>query len=157
MSEHDEILALLALAAAGVLDAADQGRVDDHLRGCETCRGELAAWTGYAGACRSLRPPAQPDRLVERTRERIIAEHAARADQRSEGFLLAVLAGFGWIVAITIWFLARLFLFGAVALMETDVTQLLIWTVGSTIFVWLTAAVSALVLGNRRPALRRAL
>lgn len=157
MTEHEEILELLALAAAGALDPHDMTRMNAHISGCETCRREFETWSGYAQAFRSLRPPVLPDRLMERTRTRIMAEQAARADQRSEGMLLAVLAGFGWIVAITIWFLFRLFTGGAVAVMETGVTQLLVWSAGSTLFVWLTAAVAALTVGSRRQVTRRAL
>ena len=157
MSEHEQVMALVALAAAGVLEAEDQRRVDAHLRDCEKCRRELDTWRSYTQAFRSLRAPVLPDRLVERTRARILAEHAAATGRRSEGLLLAVLAAFAWIVGITIWFLARLFTGGAVAVMETSVSQLLIWSAGSTILVWLTAATAALVVGSRRQILRRAL
>ena len=157
MSEHEQVFALLALQAAGALEPEDQTLVDNHVRGCESCRRELDRWAAYTRAFRSLRPPVLPDRLMERTRARILAEQSAAAGRRSEGLLLAVLAAFAWIVGITIWFLARLFTGGAVAVMETSATQLVTWSVASTIFVWLTAAAAALIMGGRRQAMRRAL
>jgi anti-sigma factor RsiW len=152
MNEHEQVTGLLALAAAGVLKPDERARVDAHAQECEECRRELAVWRAYADTFRSIRAPVPPRQLVERTRARILAEHGTSAGRRSEGLLLAVLAGFAWIVAITIWFLTRLFLFGAVAVMETNIVQLLTWSAGSTLLVWLTAAAAALILGNRRYA-----
>jgi anti-sigma factor RsiW len=156
MNEHEQIREMIALAAAGVLDAEEQKRVDVHVSGCEACRGELECWAAYAQAFRSLRPPALPERLVERTRARIVAERAAAADRRSEGLLLGALAAFAWIVGVTVWFLFRLFTGGAAAVLEISINQVLIWGAGSTILVWLTAAVATLMLGSRRRELERA-
>ena len=148
---------MLALAAAGVLEADEQSSKDDHLRDCESCRSELECWVRYAQAFRYLRPPALPKHLVERTRARILAERTAAADQRSEGLLLGALAAFAWIVGVTVWFLVRLFTVGATAVLEISITRVLIWGAGSTILVWLTAAVATLMLGSRRQELGRAL
>ena len=157
MNEHEQLRAMLALAAAGVLEADEQSRMDDHLRDCESCRRELDRWACYAQALRYLRPPTPPERLVERTRARILAERSAAAERRSEGLLLGALAAFAWIVGVTVWFLVRLFTGGATAALEISLTQLLTWGAGSTILVWLTAAVATLMLGSRREPLGRAL
>src|SRR5215831_19574881 len=157
MNEHEQLRAMLALAAAGVLEADEQSRIDDHLRDCESCRREMDCWLWYAQSFRYLRPPTLPERLVERTRARILAERTAAAERRSEGLLLGALAAFAWIVGVTVWFLVRLFAGGATAVLKISITQLLIWGAGSTILVWLTAAVATLMLGSRRQALGRAL
>jgi predicted anti-sigma-YlaC factor YlaD len=150
MTEHDAIRELLALAAAGALDSEQQMRVDRHARECEACRAELARWSGYAEGLRQLRQPALPERLLERTRARVLNERAAGAGRRKDAVLASALAAFTWIVGLTAWLLFQVFSGGADAVLELDLSRALKWSIGSTLFVWVTAAAAAIVLGRSR-------
>lgn len=150
MNEHETVRRLLALAASGVLQADEQRRVDDHLRDCMSCRAEAERWRSYVQGLQQLEQPAVPSDLMQRTRARILQEHAASADRRTEGLVLSALAVFAWIVGLTFWFLLRVFTGGALMLLRTDLTGLLTWSLVSTVFVWLTAAAATLLLGRHR-------
>jgi predicted anti-sigma-YlaC factor YlaD len=155
MNEHESIRELLSLASAGALDAAGQRRVEEHARGCETCRAELERWGAYSDALRHMRPPPLPPQLMERTRARILESRAAAASRRQEALTLAALATFGWIVAATVWLLFRIFTGGALTLASIHLKQIVTWSVISTAFVWVTGAAAALMLGRWRSGLRR--
>ncbi len=156
MTEHEEVRTLLPLAAAGVLGVEEQLRVDRHVSECDLCRAELDTWSTYAVTLHAMRPVIAPDDLVERTCNRIAAERTHVARTRSEVLLFAAVAVFGWVAGLTAWLLFRLFAGGAIALVRLSFTELLVWSVASTIFVWLTAAIPAFALGHRRTMLRRA-
>ncbi len=157
MSEHETIRELLPLAVAGVLDPEAQRRVDEHAGQCPACRKELEGWSLYPQGLRQLRPPAVPERLMERTRTRIMQEHAAAAGRRTESLILSGLAAFAWILGLTSWFLLRVFSGGALVLFGANLASLLTWSVASTVFVWLTAAVTGLAMGRWRREMRRVL
>ena len=44
MNDHDKIRALLALAAADVLESSEEKHLMDHLRTCDSCGAELEKW-----------------------------------------------------------------------------------------------------------------
>lgn len=157
MNGHAEIKELLALAAAGVLDAAGQRRVEDHARECPECRREFDIWSGYAQAMRQLPQPPAPAQLVERTRARVWQERATSADQRWDAMMLAALALFAWTVGLTGWFVLRILTGGALVVMGANLVRFGTYSAVSTVLVWMTAAVAALTLGRRRRELRRAL
>jgi anti-sigma factor RsiW len=74
--EHDGIHGLTAAYALDALDEADEQRYEEHLRGCERCREELAALTETATSLAfAVDSPAPPPAL----RERIL--DAARAER----------------------------------------------------------------------------
>lgn len=155
MSEHESIAKMLALAAAGALDAAEQRRLEEHARECPACRRELEIWSVYSTGLGRLPQPSIPAQLMERTRARIWQERAATADRRWNELMLAALAMFAWTVGLTFWFLARVLTGGALVIMGTNLVRLGTWSAASTVLVWLTAAVAAMVLGKRRRELRR--
>jgi len=155
MSEHDSIAEMLALAAAGGLDAAGQRRVDEHARECPACRRELEIWSVYSLGLGRLPQPAVPAQLAERTRARVWQERAAVADRRWNELMLAALAMFAWTVGLTFWFLMRVLTGGALMVMGANLVRLGTWSAISTILVWLTAAVAAMALGRRRREFRR--
>jgi len=157
MSEHDSVAGLLALAAAGALDAAVERRVAEHARACPVCRRELEIWSRYAQGLAQLPQPAVPAQLMERTRARLMAERAAAADRRWDALILAALALFAWTVGLTVWFVARIVTGGQLVVMGANLVRFGTWTAGSTVLAWLTAAVAALALGWRRRELRRVL
>ena len=155
MNEHESIAEVLALAAAGALDAADQRRVDEHARECPTCRRELEIWSVYSLGLGRLPQPAVPAQLMERTRARVWQERAAVADRRWNELMLTALALFAWTVGLTFWFLFRVLTGGALVIMGANLVRLGTWSAVSTGLGWLTAAVAAIVLGKRRRELRR--
>ena len=99
---------MLALAAAGALDAQEQRRVEEHARECPACRRELEIWSGYAQGLRQLPQPPSPAQLMERTRARLMQERATAADRRWDELMLGALALFAWTVGLTFWFVARI-------------------------------------------------
>ncbi len=157
MSEHESMRELLALAAAGALDAEEQRRLDQHAAECPLCRRELEVWSAYSAALQRLPQPALPAQLMERTRSRILQERAAVADRRWDELMLGALALFAWTVGLSFWFLMRVFTGGALVIMGANLVQLGAWSAISTVLVWLTAAAAAMMLGKRRRELRRAL
>ena len=60
MSDHDEIRALLALAAAGALEPDEEDRVAVHIRSCSACASEAASMQSIAGHLRRLPTPQPP-------------------------------------------------------------------------------------------------
>lgn len=101
--------------------------------------------------------PAVPPQLLERTRQRVLQERTAKADRRWEELMLGSLALFAWTVGLTFWFVARVVTGGELMVMGANLVRFGTWTAGSTVLVWLTAAVAALALGRRRRELRSAL
>jgi len=157
MSEHESMQAWLALAAAGALDIQEQRRLEEHIRECPACRRELEIWSGYSQGLRRLPQPALPAQLVERTRMRVAQQHAAAADRRWDELMLGALALFAWTVGLTFWFVAKVVTGGELVFMGANLVRFGTWSAASTVLVWLTAAVAALLLGRRRRELRRAL
>jgi hypothetical protein len=160
MSEHESHTAfagMLALAAAGALDAQEQRRLQEHARECPVCRRELEIWSGYTQGLRQLPQPAIPAQLMERTRARLLQERATTADRRWDELMLAALALFAWTVGLTFWFVARIVTGGELVVMGANLVRFGTWSAGSTVLVWLTAAVAAIALGRRRREFRRAL
>jgi hypothetical protein len=82
LTPHQHARALLDAHAAGTLDQADQGRLDEHLQRCGTCRAELAGWRAVRAAVRQAdtAPAAPPDEL-----ERILARAQADAPTVAPG------------------------------------------------------------------------
>ena len=157
MSDHESMARLLPSAAAGALDPHDQRRLEEHARECPLCRRELEIWNGYAQSLSHLPQLVVPAQLMERTRTRVIQERVAAADQRWEALTLGALALFAWTLGLTFWLVARIITGGQLMVMGTNLVRFGTWSAGSTVLVWLTAAVAALALGRRRRELRRAL
>jgi len=148
MTTHKTIRQLLALSAAGLLDAADERRVREHVRECAECAtalDELAAVS--ADLCR-LPTPMAPADLVARTEARMAAELAAQTSQR-HGAILAVGAGlFAWMAALATWGLYRFFAGSA---------GWLAWIVLTTVPAYMTAGAVAVMFASRRRLERSAL
>jgi len=155
MSDHASIRELLSLAAAGVLAPHDQRLVDEHVAACEACRLELVQWQLCARELARLPAPVAPEHLAERTRARILAERAAKAERRWDDVVLAVLALFAWTVSLVTWVVFRLFSGGMISVFQAGFLTILIWSGATTVLAWLTAAVAAVMLGSRRKAVRR--
>lgn len=153
MNEHESVRDMLALAAAGVLGPDEVRRVEQHARTCELCRRDLETWSAYSQGLRKLPQPSAPDGLTERTRARIVQQHAAAAGRRRHELLLAALAIFGWAAGWSFWVLARAAAGGSLYLLGANLVSGLTWSLGSTVLVWMTAGTAAVVL--RRREMRR--
>ena len=79
MSAH--VTSLLALAAAGGLDASEAERVAAHLRECAACAARHGEWEGLADVLRRLPPPRPSPDLLARTRAAVETRIAERAEQ----------------------------------------------------------------------------
>lgn len=154
MTEHESVLALLALAAAGELGPEGIRRVEQHVQGCELCRRDLETWAVYTQGLRKLPQPSAPEGLVLRTQARILQERAHAADRRPSELMLGALAIFGWGSGWAFWTLARMLTGGSLNVFGTNLISGLWWSLISTALVWMTAATSALILGKRRQVRR---
>ena len=150
MSEHESIRAILPLAAAGSLGLDEVRRVEDHARTCELCRTDLETWSAYAQGLRKLPQPSAPDGLMERTRARILQEHAIAAGRRRQSWLLGALVVFGWTSSLAFWVVARALTGGVFTVMGVNWVNGLAWSLGSTVLAWTTAAAAAIMLGRGR-------
>jgi hypothetical protein len=148
MTEHESIQAMLALTAADALDPGELRRVQQHAGSCEICRGELHAWSIYARGLPKLPQPVAPEGLLERTRARIIEQREAAAARRHENVMLAGLVVFGWAASLTTWTLVRVLIGGTLDVLGVNLLSGVSWTLLSTVFVWMTAAAAAAMLGR---------
>lgn len=82
MTPHDGVRELLALSAAGLLDAAEERRVREHARECGECAAELDALGDLAAALAVLPAPAPPSDLLPRTHALLAADKDRREAQR---------------------------------------------------------------------------
>jgi anti-sigma factor RsiW len=152
--EHDTIRAMLALYAAGALDPGERRRVEQHAGSCEICRGELLAWGAYASGLTQLPQLLAPQGLMERTRIRIVQQREASAARRRENAMLGALVVLGWAVSLVTWTVIRALAGGSLVVLGANVVSGVSWFLLSTVFVWMTAAAAAAVLG-RRDGVRR--
>jgi anti-sigma factor RsiW len=145
MNNHADIRDLLTLAAAGVLDAAGQRRVEEHLRHCQDCRVEFEAWRRLTGALEALPTPQAPLGLVERTRRQMERRAAAQVETRQKRVLLGWLTVFGWVSTLLTWPLFQ-FLGGVLNLSTPGLNQ--VW-IGYLVVSWMMNAVVTGLLGQR--------
>lgn len=148
-NEHAAIRDLLTLAAAGVLDAGEQRRVEQHLRECAACRADFQAWNRLTGALETLPTPQAPQGLVERTRLQL--EHGAvlTAERRQSRSLLVWVNVLAWASMLMTWPLFRLLggkLAGFLDLSSQSVTE--VW-IGYIVVSWMVTVVAAGLLGQR--------
>lgn len=150
MNEHESVREMLALAASGLLGPDEVRRVEQHARTCELCRKDLETWSAYAQGLRKLPQPSAPDGLMERTRARILQQHAQAAGHRRHAWLLGALVAFGWTSSLAFWVVVRALTGGVFTVMGTNVVNGLVWSLGSTVLAWTTAAAAAMMLGRGR-------
>lgn len=152
MNEHDAIVELLALAAAGVLTPEEERRVREHTARCAECAAELNSWQMLAGELGAAPAPQAPPRLVLQTQARVAAVLRAEADRRWDETVLLVLALLCWTVGLSVWAVWRLVTAGADGLVAFDLSQTLLYLTVSTLLAWLTGGVAAVIAGQRRRA-----
>lgn len=106
-NEHSAVRELLALAAAGVLDAAEQRRVDGHLARCEACRLEYRGLGRITKALQEQPMPQLPAGLLLATRRMLEARAQHQRERRRNHISLGVLAVLGWTTMLLNWPLLR--------------------------------------------------
>jgi|GEM_PF-1179533 anti-sigma factor RsiW len=149
MKAHSEIRELLTLAAAGVLDAAEQRQVEEHLVQCEACRADFQSLGRLTGALQKQVMPQAPRGLVQQTRRILELRLLAQRDRRRSYFFLGALAILGWTLTLLNWPLLHLMdgpLIRAFNLSGTQLTWM--WTT-YILAAWLGTALAAAVLGKR--------
>jgi anti-sigma factor RsiW len=141
MRDHESVRQLLALGAAGLLDAGEERLLREHTRLCAACAAELDEYAALTAGLAALPAPLPPANLGART----AALMAAEADRRQG----AVLAGGAAIFALVFVSLIGL----ALRVMAGDSAALawLAWALVSS----LLGAASAAVLASRRHFERR--
>jgi len=136
VKEHEAARALLALGAAGALDPQEERRVREHVAVCESCARELQSWQTLTGELAALPVPQAPPPMVARTRARVEAALRAEASRRWDEAVLFYLALLAWTVTLSSW-AAWVAVFGF--------TGTLTYLTVSTMLVWLTAGVAAVI------------
>jgi len=147
MSAH--VTELLALEAAGALDADERARVAAHLVVCEACGREADEWRRLAEGLKRL-PAARPSLgLVARTREAAEARLAERAERAWNRAALGFLIAFAWTLAVLSWFVFDLVAGGLALRLGRPVGPTFAWYAGYVAAGWLAAGASALLAGRR--------
>jgi anti-sigma factor RsiW len=113
------------------LDAEEERRLRAHVAVCEDCAAELRSWQELAGELSAIPAPQAPSALVARTRAGV--EAAGRRWDEAVLFFLALLA---WTVGLATW---------AVWVAVFGFTGTLTYLTVSTMLVWLTAGVAAVI------------
>jgi len=98
MSDHESVRELLALSAAGLLDAGEERLVRDHARQCAACTAELDDYATLSAGLSALPSPPPPADLVRRTSVLMAAEK----DRRQGAFLAAAAAIFAFVFVLLI-------------------------------------------------------
>jgi anti-sigma factor RsiW len=144
MKEHLVIRDLLGLAAAHLLEPAEEEQVQKHLNHCEACRAELGEWSRLAEALQGLPIPQAPPRLVLQTQH--LLSQAARAQKgQTSRLALALLVVFSWMVAFMTVGLVRMFDMPLARWLDVSSTTVWIAYVGIT---WFATAIAAGLLGK---------
>ena len=136
MSDHQSVRQLLALSAAGLLDASEERLVREHARQCAACAAELDEFAALSAGLRALPVPQPPAYLVTRTSALLAVE----ADRRQG----AVLAGASAIFALAFVLIVAQALRSLMG--DSAALGWMLWAVMSSVF----GTAAALVLASRR-------
>src|SRR5712671_4813477 len=104
----ESIRDLLALSAAGLLEASEARRVAEHVRDCVACGAELESLGDVAGALGSLSAPHPPVGLVYQTQLAVAVE----ADRRQGARMAVASGGLAWVMALATWEVGSMFAAG---------------------------------------------
>ena len=107
MKKCEEAGELLALSSAGLLDAAEERELREHVHECAACAARLQTFAAMAQGLGSMPAPTVPADLAMRTQARMAAELAAAADRRSGAVLAIAATLIGWASWFGIWDLYR--------------------------------------------------
>ncbi|MGB0036117.1 MAG: zf-HC2 domain-containing protein [Candidatus Acidiferrales bacterium] len=155
MDSHDKIRELLALAAAGALDANEDAIVTRHIATCPSCSAELDEWRLLARGLRRLPTPQPRAAVVERARARAEICFAEETEQRWHRRIMVFLVLFAWVLTLATWPLVRMFSGGLLVWFDPRFNQTWLAFAGFTGFVWGTGGLAAIMLGRNRQRERR--
>ena len=132
MTPHESTRPLLALSAAGLLDADGERQMREHVRECPECAAHLSGLAALAAGLSAMPSPSPSADLLARTQARVAAQLAARRDRISGTVLAVAGCGCGWVVSLATW--------GAWDALGGN-PAILIWLEFSAVLAGLTAAV----------------
>ncbi|HSF16106.1 MAG TPA: zf-HC2 domain-containing protein [Vicinamibacteria bacterium] len=155
MSGHEQVVALLELAAAGGLSSAEERLVREHVALCETCRIELEAYQDLARELKNLPTPMPSRGVAERVLRIAHLELASRADERLGTLVLVFLLLFSWTVTWLSLAVVRLVTGDRSQLMDVLSTGRLGWSAAYLAVAWLGGAAVVLLLGLKYRKSRR--
>jgi len=98
MSDHESVRHLLALSAAGLLDAAEERLVREHARVCARCAAKLDDYAALSAGLSALPCPLPLADLLSRTNTLLNAE----LDRRQGAALAGVTAIFAFVFVLLI-------------------------------------------------------
>ena len=147
MSAH--VTELLALDAAGALDAREQAQLAAHLGECEACAREASAWRRVATGLAELHAPRPSRALVARTVEAVEVLLAARAERAWNRAALGFLIAFAWTLAVLSWVVIDLVAGGLALRLDRPVGPTAAWYAAYVLTGWLAAGVAAAFAGRR--------
>ncbi len=110
---------------------------------------ELKKWERYAETLKSLPQPAIPLGLLERTRALVLEQREAAEARKREAWKFAILVIFGWASSFVTWGALRMLAGGSFSILGANLLDGFTWMAVSTVFVWMTAASAAVMLGKR--------
>ena len=146
VTDHDEIRGMLALAASGDLDAAEENRVAAHVARCGDCAAELERWRTVVGELRRLPTPQPSAGAIARARAAAQAELAVQAEQRADQVNLVFLLLFAWALTLSGWLIVRLLTGGLAGWLELLGARVWTWMAGYALLGWLASSLIAVIL-----------
>jgi len=141
MTPHETTRPSLALSAAGLLDAAQERRVREHVRECAECAADLDALAALSAGLSSLPAPPVPVDLLARTQARLATELAAQTDRSRTAVWAVAACVFAWIVALATWRVYGIL---------TGSAGVLAWLALTALPGWLAVPPAAALLAHRR-------
>lgn len=150
MKNCEEIARLLALSSAGLLDAAEERELREHVHECPACAARLQSFATIVQGLASMPQPAIPADLAIRTQALMVAERTASADRRSGAVLAVAATLIGWASWFGIWDLYRGLTAGIDAMLRPGWPGL--WACGaiSLAMAFLAAPLTAALVRARR-------
>jgi hypothetical protein len=139
---HEEVRALLAMSAAGSLDAAGERAVRDHARDCAECAAALRTFSELAAVLSTRPAPALPLGLLLVTQARMTAELAISAERRRSVWIAVAAALFAWMINMATYALIRWW--------RPELSPVLAWLALSVATACVAAPAAAIVAQKRR-------
>jgi predicted anti-sigma-YlaC factor YlaD len=136
MSDHESVRHLLALSAAGLLDAAEERLVREHARQCARCAAKLDDYATLSAGLSALPCPLLLPDLLRRTNSVVAAELDRRQGAALAGGAAVFALAFVLVIGLTLRIVGG----------DTAALWWLVWVAVSSVF----GAASALALASRR-------
>ena len=155
MNDHNQIRSLLRLQVAGGISREEQSRIDGHLLECGDCRRELASLRTLAADLKSIPEPQPSFGLAQRTRARIAAEMAAKAERQQQQRYIAWMVGFAWLVTALTFVIGRILVADVAAWLGISAGTCMTVFITYTIFAGTASVAFSFLLARRHRDERR--